>query len=79
MFPLQSLLFFLAGFETTNTALCLVSYNLAVHPDLQEKLFQEVQEVAPDRDSVTYDTVNKMEYLDKFVSECLRLYPSGAG
>lgn len=52
-----------------------MSYNLATHPELQDKLFQEVQEMAPDRDSVNYDTVNKMEYLDKFLSETLRLYP----
>ncbi|PIK42887.1 putative cytochrome P450 3A24 [Apostichopus japonicus] len=71
----QSLIFFLAGYSTTTVALSFVSYNLATHPELQDKLFQEVQEMAPDRDSVNYDTVNKMEYLDKFLSETLRLFP----
>ncbi|XP_071834353.1 cytochrome P450 3A11-like [Apostichopus japonicus] len=71
----QTLLFFLAGYDTTNIALSLAAYSLATHPEVQERLFQEIQEKAPDRDSVNYDTVNKMEYLDMVLSETLRCYP----
>lgn len=72
---LQTLLFFLAGYDTTNIALSLAAYSLATHPEVQERLFQEIQEKAPNRDSVNYDTVNKMEYLDMVLSETLRCYP----
>jgi len=41
----QCLMFFLAGYETTAATLALFGYELAVHPDVQEKLFKEIDEV----------------------------------
>ncbi|XP_071830914.1 cytochrome P450 3A24-like [Apostichopus japonicus] len=67
--------FFLAGYETTNTALCLTSYLLATHPEKQDKLFEEVKKFAPRREDVTYKVLSQMEYLDCFVRESLRLFP----
>ncbi|MFM6003032.1 MAG: cytochrome P450, partial [Sphaerospermopsis kisseleviana] len=34
----QAILFLLAGYETTGSTLTLISYNLACHPEIQEKL-----------------------------------------
>ena len=45
----QSLVFFLAGYETTSTALTLLVHVLAKHPDVQEKIRAEVNEVFPDK------------------------------
>ncbi|KAJ8044878.1 Cytochrome P450 3A24 [Holothuria leucospilota] len=73
----QAVVFFLAGYESTNVILTFLSYLLATHPDLQEKVYQEVQEVASAAESFSYDAVNKMEYLEMFVNEGLRLYPPG--
>jgi len=73
----QGLLFFLAGFETTANTLSLLGYSLATHPECQEKLINEIDEVMKDQTEVTHDIVNKMPYLDMCLSETLRLYPAG--
>lgn len=41
----QSLLFFVAGYDTTAGTLEFISYNLATNPDAQEKLIAEVDRV----------------------------------
>ncbi|KAJ8045034.1 Cytochrome P450 3A24 [Holothuria leucospilota] len=74
----QAVVFFLAGYETTNVSLSLLSYLLATNPDMQEKLYNEIQEAALTSESLSYDVVNKMEYLEMFVNETLRLYPPAA-
>jgi len=38
----HSIVFFLAGYETTANALTFISYLLASHPHVQEKLQQEI-------------------------------------
>lgn len=43
----NSVLFLLAGFETTSTTLALASFLLAVHPEKQQKLLQEIDENFP--------------------------------
>lgn len=41
----QAIIFLLAGYETTSAALSYFAYNMAVHPDCQEKLIQEIDDV----------------------------------
>jgi cytochrome P450 len=41
----QSVLFLMAGYETTATALSFASYYLAMHHEYQEKLIDEVDKV----------------------------------
>ncbi|XP_041359775.1 cytochrome P450 3A8-like [Gigantopelta aegis] len=72
----QALLFFLAGYDTSSTTLSLVVYNLATHPDVQDKLLAEIDELLPE-DQPNYDNISKLEYLDMCVSETLRIYPPG--
>ena len=40
----QSMMFMLAGYETTSNALSFITYCLAVNPEKQEKLLQEVDD-----------------------------------
>ena len=40
----QSFVFLVAGYETTSTSLALLAYELSRHPDIQEKLQQEIDE-----------------------------------
>ena len=44
----QCRLSLLAGFETTATGLSFLSYELAMNPDVQDKLRAEVDEYFPD-------------------------------
>ncbi|XP_075545080.1 cytochrome P450 3A14-like [Dermacentor variabilis] len=67
---------FIAGFETTATALSYVAYSLAKHPNVQEKLRQEVIDAVGTDGSLDYETVmKKLKYLEHVVDETLRLYP----
>lgn len=68
--------FLLAGFETTANSMTSTAYLLACNPDVQEKLYQELCEHIEDgSQSVSYETVNKLTYLDQVFSEALRVYP----
>ena len=40
-----SILFLTAGYETTSTTLCFIAYNLAMNPDCQEKLIEEIDTI----------------------------------
>ncbi|XP_070391493.1 cytochrome P450 3A14-like isoform X2 [Dermacentor albipictus] len=69
---------FIAGFETTATALSYIAYTLAKHPDVQEKLRREVVDVVGPNGYLDYETVmKKLKYLEQVVDETLRLYPPG--
>lgn len=41
----QALLFFSAGYESTAAALEWTSYNLAMHPQIQQRLIDEIDSV----------------------------------
>ncbi|KAJ1096447.1 hypothetical protein NDU88_001589 [Pleurodeles waltl] len=73
----QSMIFILAGFETTSTTLSFLSYNLATHPDVQRKLQQEIDTLLPNKAPLTYDALMQMEYLEMAINETLRMYPPG--
>lgn len=44
----QGIVFFLAGYETTANTLALFGYQLAVNPDIQERLIKEIDDVMKD-------------------------------
>ncbi|XP_031791848.1 cytochrome P450 3A8 isoform X1 [Piliocolobus tephrosceles] len=71
----QSVIFIFAGYETTSSVLSFIMYELATHPDVQQKLQEEIDAVLPNKAPPTYDTVLQMEYLDMVVNETLRLFP----
>lgn len=65
----QALIFFFAGFETTSAVLSFTALELAINTDVQEKLIEEVDEVAKEYgENVPYDVIMKMKYLDQVVS-----------
>ncbi|KAL9960130.1 hypothetical protein ACROYT_G033539 [Oculina patagonica] len=70
----QSIVFLLAGFETTGTTLSSTAYFLATHPDVQDKLIEEIDKADEARgDTPLYDYVQSIGYLDQVVCEVLRL------
>ncbi|NWS73261.1 CP3A9 protein, partial [Crotophaga sulcirostris] len=73
----QAFIFIFAGYETTSTTLCYLAYEMALHPDVQQKLLAEVDTVFPNKAPLTYEALMKMEYLDMAVNEILRLFPIG--
>ncbi|XP_058536719.1 cytochrome P450 3A6 [Ochotona princeps] len=71
----QSVIILFAGYETTSSTLSFIMYLLAIHPDVQQKLQEEIDAALPSKALVTYDALSQMEYLDMVVNETLRLYP----
>ena len=70
----QTFLFLAAGYETTATTLSWIVYYLSLYPDVQSKLQNEVDEYFPihSQDN-SYETVQKMSYLDMVFCEVSRL------
>ena len=74
----QSVVFLIAGYETSSTTLGFVAYFLATNPDVQAKLQKEIDSVWDDESKMpSYETVNGLPYLDMVISETLRIYPPG--
>ena len=74
----QSFVFLAAGYETSSGTLSLACYHIATHPEVQDKLQQEIDSVWSDEEQMlTYETVNELSYLHMVISETLRLYPPG--
>ncbi|XP_039081439.1 cytochrome P450 3A12 [Hyaena hyaena] len=71
----QSIIFIFAGYEPTSTSLSFLVYELATHPDVQQKLQEEIDATFPNKAPPTYDALVQMEYLDMVLNETLRLYP----
>lgn len=65
----QALIFFLAGFDTSSTIMSFMVLELAINPDIQEKLVQEINEAMADcNGKLTYEAIVTMTYLDQVVS-----------
>ena len=66
---------FLAGLETVSLLLAAVTFLLAQHPQVQQRLYEEVVSVtAGDPKRVGIDSVNDMKFMDAVLNETLRLY-----
>lgn len=74
----QAFIFFAAGYETSSTAMTNTLYELALHQKVQDRLRKEInEEYTKYGGSLTYENVQKMNYLDKVFKEILRKYPAG--
>ena len=66
--------FLAAGYEATATTLAFTAYYLALNPNVQEKLQQEIDEHFPiENHKISYETAQKLQYLDMVFSEVSRL------
>jgi len=65
--------FCIAGMDTTGHTLAMCSYYYLQNPQCKEKLLKEIDEYLSDSQSITIDSVNKMEYMHAFIQETLRL------
>ncbi|XP_042684165.1 cytochrome P450 3A9-like [Centrocercus urophasianus] len=73
----QAFIFIFAGYEPTSNTLCYLAYLLALHPDVQQKVVNEIDTVLPNKAPLTYEAIMQLDYLDMAVNETLRLYPLG--
>lgn len=70
----EVLILFTAGHETTANALSFSLYLLSRHPNIQEKLYQEVKNVNFDTDN-WMQTLGSLPYAKQCIEEAMRLYP----
>jgi hypothetical protein len=65
----QAFQFLIAGFETSGTTMSFALYELALHPEIQNRLRTEIMEdLNKHNGQLTYEGIQKMAYLDMVVS-----------
>ncbi|XP_032990683.1 cytochrome P450 4F3-like isoform X2 [Rhinolophus ferrumequinum] len=69
--------FMFEGHDTTASGLSWVLYNLAKHPEYQERCRQEVQELLRDREpkEIEWDDLTQLPFMTMCIKESLRLHP----
>lgn len=74
----QCFVFFLAGFETSSTAVSYALYELSINQELQDKTRNEIEKVLAQHDGeATYDAIMNMEYCGQVINESMRKYTPG--
>lgn len=72
----ESFLVFSGGSETSSILVTFTCYELALNPDIQQRLRDEIAAGLDENDgNLTYDMLIGFKYLDMVVSESLRKYP----
>ncbi|XP_042639184.1 cytochrome P450 4F2 [Orycteropus afer afer] len=69
--------FMFAGHDTTASGLSWILYNLARHPEYQERCRKEVQELLRDRrpEEIEWDDLAQMPFLTMCIKESMRIHP----
>ncbi|XP_076303803.1 cytochrome P450 9e2-like isoform X1 [Lasioglossum baleicum] len=69
----HTLSLFFDGFETSRLTLSFVAYQLAVHPEIQEKLRDEIKSIiAENNGEMTFEGLKDLKYMEQVISESQR-------
>ncbi|XP_068156977.1 probable cytochrome P450 4ac1 [Drosophila tropicalis] len=69
--------FMFEGYDTTSTCLIFTLLMLSIHEDVQERCFEELQQLAGDDiDDLSVFDFNELVYLECVIKESLRMFPS---
>ncbi|CAG9127092.1 unnamed protein product [Plutella xylostella] len=72
----QCFMIFAAGFDTSSSTAAFTLYEIAKHPEVQEKVHTEVDAYwQANNGQINYECVNQLPYLYQCIEEALRLYP----
>ena len=67
--------FMIAGHETTSLSMMWAVFLLAKYPNYQPRLRKEIMDAMDGGTEITFDALDKLQFLDNFIMETLRLYP----
>uniref|UniRef100_A0A182PZ35 Uncharacterized protein n=1 Tax=Anopheles epiroticus TaxID=199890 RepID=A0A182PZ35_9DIPT len=68
--------FTFAGHDTTASAMTFILYNVAKHPEIQERVYQEIlSEIGADFCELSLNMLNNLHYMELVIKESLRLFP----
>ncbi|VEN34683.1 unnamed protein product, partial [Callosobruchus maculatus] len=70
----ELLLFIIAGSETSSSTLLFTLIALAIYPDIQERLYEEVVKVCGLDGPVTLEHLSHIEYVERVIKESLRIF-----
>ena len=72
----QAFVFFFGGFDTTSTNMSFAAYEIALNPEVQTRLQEEIDTVLYEsKGSPSFEAINGMEYLDAVFYETMRKWP----
>ncbi|XP_028176554.1 cytochrome P450 6k1-like isoform X2 [Ostrinia furnacalis] len=73
----NTMLYMIAGYETSATTGQFTAYQLALNPDIQNKVREEIVRVLDKYGGkCTYEAQNEMVYFNMVLEETMRMYPS---
>uniref|UniRef100_A0A182VYA7 Cytochrome P450 n=1 Tax=Anopheles minimus TaxID=112268 RepID=A0A182VYA7_9DIPT len=65
-----------AGSETSANQVAYILLLLAMHPDVQDRVFEEIHSIYGDSSlNITYETISAQNYLEQVIKEAMRLFP----
>ncbi|XP_031834869.2 putative cytochrome P450 6a19 [Nomia melanderi] len=71
----HALTFFFDGFETSRLTLSFITYQLAIHQDVQQKVRDEIKSVIAKYDgALTYDALKDLKYMEQVMNEAQRCH-----
>lgn len=63
----QAFIFYLAGFETTSSAMTFALYELAFDQTIQNRARDEVRQILEKHGTINYEAIQEMTYLDNII------------
>ena len=71
----QVFTFMIAGHETTSVTLTWTTFLLAKYPEFQTRLQSELDEALHGKSEITFEDLNKLNFLESCIKESMRLCP----
>lgn len=63
------------GIQTTKSTLSFLFLELSRHPNIETRIREEIDRVVGN-DSITFENVHKLQYLNRVLNEVVRMYPA---